>query len=101
MRNVDPAAAVTRPREAIQALGRTISSHRRVYARCRAAMIALNMDPAELSAIYQEIVDADIKTDTSIQEPNLPGSARQKLSWIFTTSRHNPLGMISLRNVRD
>jgi hypothetical protein len=92
MRNVDPAAAVTRPREAIQALGRTISSHRRVYARCRAAMIALNMDPAELSAIYQEIVDADIKTDTSIQEPNLPGSARQKLSWIFTTFQAQPTG---------
>ena len=39
MRNVDPAAAVTRPREAIHALGRTIASHCRVYARCRAAMI--------------------------------------------------------------
>lgn len=47
-------------------------------------MIALHMPPAELDKIYQIILDSDIKTDTSIQEPNAPGSARQKLSWIFT-----------------
>ena len=85
MRNVDPAAAVTRPREAIHALGRTIAAHRRVYARCRVAMIVLQMLPDELGKTYQIILDSDIKTDTSIQEPNAPGSARQKLSWIFTS----------------
>ena len=48
-------------------------------------MISLNMAPNELNTIYRNMTDADIKMDTSIQEPNLPGSARQKLSWIFTT----------------
>ena len=51
------------------------------------AMIALNMPPGELTAVYQEIEDRDVRTDTSIQEPNQPGSARQTLSWIFTASQ--------------
>ena len=87
MRNVDLAALVTRPRAAIEALGRSISAHRRVYNKCRTAMIALNMPPGELTAVYQEIEDRDVRTDTSIQEPNQPGSAQQTLSWIFTASQ--------------
>jgi hypothetical protein len=92
MRNVDPAASVTRPRAAIEALGRSISAHRRVYTRCRAAMVVLNMPPSELANVYRHIEDRDIRTDTSIQEPNRPGSARQTLSWIFTASQGQSTG---------
>ncbi|KIM35993.1 hypothetical protein M413DRAFT_47570, partial [Hebeloma cylindrosporum] len=85
MRHVDPNAPVTRPRAAIHALGRQISALRRVYAKCREAMVKLNIPQQELLSFYRVIEDSDVKTDTSIQEPNHPGSARDKLSWIFTS----------------
>lgn len=92
MRNVDPNASVTRPRAAIEALGRSIAAHRRVYTKCRAAMGLLNIPSTELTTIYRQIEDEDVKTDTSIQEPNRPGSARQTLSWIFTAFQAQSAG---------
>lgn len=92
MRHVDPNPSVTRPMAAIQALGRTISAHRRVYARCRTAMQALDIPGADLITTYRVIEDADVKTDTSIEEPNERGAAREKLSWIFTVFRAHSSG---------
>ncbi|KIM34935.1 hypothetical protein M413DRAFT_32908 [Hebeloma cylindrosporum] len=67
MRYVNPNPPVTRPHVAIHALGHQISTLRHVYAKCRKAMVKLNIP--------------------HIQEPNHPGSARNKLSWIFTWKR--------------
>jgi hypothetical protein len=50
-------------------------------------MISLDRLPSELLAVYQDIDDRDVETDTSIQEPNQPGSARQTWTWIFTLSQ--------------
>jgi len=47
-------------------------------------MEALDIPGPELITTYRVIQDSDVKTDTSIEEPNLPGATREKLSWIFT-----------------
>ncbi|KDR65066.1 hypothetical protein GALMADRAFT_82316, partial [Galerina marginata CBS 339.88] len=77
-------ALKTRSRSAIQGLGHTISANRRMYVKCRAAMVTLGMPEQELQVTYRPITDKDVQTDTSIHDPNRPGASKAQVSWIFT-----------------
>ncbi|KAF8816373.1 hypothetical protein BYT27DRAFT_7221526 [Phlegmacium glaucopus] len=74
----------TRARSSIQAVHRTLVLQCRLYRRTRHAMLSLGMESAELT-VYKELTYDDIKVSSAISNPNIPGSSRTQLSWIWTT----------------
>jgi hypothetical protein len=72
----------TRARSTITSLQRKISFHSRIYNKCRSAMVRLGAD-GETLARFRVITKDDLKSSTALLNPNLPGSTKLQLSWIW------------------
>jgi hypothetical protein len=73
----------TRARSSIQNVHRALILQTRLYNRTRKAMLSLNMDA--LDSTYKELTKTDINVSSAVADPNVTGSSRTKLSWIWTT----------------
>lgn len=73
----------TRARSSLQNVYRALILQTRLYNRTRKAMLSLNMDP--LDPAYKELAKNDINVSSAVADPNVAGSSRMKLSWIWTT----------------
>ena len=86
----------TRARASIQAVHRGLVLHSRIYMRTRKAIINLGLEPIMVSSIYQMLIKKDIEVSSAIADPNVSGSTRSRLSWIWTT--HQGIGDIRPTN---
>ena len=59
-------------------------------------MINLGLEPMIVSSIYQPLIKKDIQVSLAIADPNVAGSTRLQLSWIWTT--HQGIGEIEPTN---
>jgi hypothetical protein len=75
----------TRARSAIQNVHRTLILQTRVYNRTREAMRSLGMELDQLDSVYKPLTKDDISVSSAVVDPNVAGSSRTKLSWIWTT----------------
>ena len=78
----------TRARTSIQTLHRGLILQARIYKRTREAMlklgVMLDLDLDEIKSIYKPLTAADIHVTSAVNDPNIPGSTRTTLSWIWT-----------------
>ena len=88
----------TRARAYITKLNLRISYQCRVYTRCRSALVALNVGKDILEK-YQILKVKDLASSTALVNPNMPGSTRLQLSWIWQTELNN--GEISSAALRE
>ncbi|KAF8806062.1 hypothetical protein BYT27DRAFT_7102812 [Phlegmacium glaucopus] len=63
-----------------------------MYARCRARLVQLGADPATQTRLRVLLID-DVRSSTAIVNPNVPGSTKLKLSWIWQTAGGHRLGL--------
>lgn len=86
---VSPRKGVTtRARAVVKKLNNQIAEHCRMYARCRSCIQTLGADASVLSR-FRVLNPVDVEASTVMLNPNIPGSTRIKLSWIWHTSaRH-------------
>jgi Kyakuja-Dileera-Zisupton transposase len=83
---VSPRKGVTtRARAVIKKLNNQIAEHCRMYARCRSCLQTLGADISILSR-FRVLNPVDVEASTVVLNPNIPGSTRIKLSWIWHTS---------------
>ena len=75
----------TRARTSIQNVHRTLILQTRIYNRTRNAMLNLGMELDDLNSIYKPLTKEDISVSSAVADPNVAGSSRTKLSWIWTT----------------
>ncbi|KAF9470551.1 hypothetical protein BDN70DRAFT_775409, partial [Pholiota conissans] len=75
----------TRGMSYIRNLNKDISHHCQIYSRCRSRLIILGADASILTR-YQELKKNDINGSTAILNPNVRGSTKLKLSWIWQTA---------------
>jgi len=75
----------TRARSAIQAVNRELVLHCRVYKRTRQAMLDLQIEPDTIKDLYQPVTKRDLDVKTAVKDPNVAGSTRVQLSWIWLT----------------
>jgi hypothetical protein len=74
----------TRARTSIQNIHRGLVLQARIYKRTREAMIKLGIESEVVEELYKTLTAEDIKTSSAINNPNIAGSSRTKLSWIWT-----------------
>lgn len=74
----------TRARSTITTLQRKISFHCRAYNKCRSAMVRLAANDETLSR-FRVLIRDDVKSSTALLNPNIPGSTKIHLSWIWHT----------------
>lgn len=89
LRRASRGAVRTRSRSAIHQLTVDIALHARFYSRCRARMARLGADDATLD-FFKILTKTDIKCSTAMRDPNIAGSKKLKLSWIW----YNAAGLI-------
>lgn len=75
----------TRARSSIQNVHRTLILQTRIYNRTRNAMLSLGMELDKLDSVYKPLTKDDISVSSAVTDPNVAGSSRTKLSWIWTT----------------
>ena len=75
----------TRARSSIQNVQRTLMLKSRLYKRTRKAMLSCNIDLDKLDSVYKELTSNDIRVSTAVDSPNVAGSTRTYLSWIWTS----------------
>jgi hypothetical protein len=75
----------TRARSSIQNVHRILILQTRVYSRTRDAMISLGMELDYIDSVYKPLSKDDISVSSAFADPNVAGSSRTKLSWIWTT----------------
>jgi hypothetical protein len=75
----------TRARATIAKLNHCIAHLARVYGRCRRALTRLDADNTTLDK-YKILLKEDLKSSTALLNPNVPGSTRIQLSWIWRTA---------------
>ena len=75
----------TRARSSIQNVHRTLILQTRIYNRTRNAMLSLGMELDTLDSVYKPLTKDDISVSSAVTDPNVTGSSRTKLSWIWTT----------------
>ena len=85
----------TRARSAVKKLNNQIAEHCRFYARCRSSLVILGAEPAILSH-FKVLNPVDVVGSTAVLNPNLPGSTKIKLSWIWQSSARNILAYTGL-----
>jgi len=81
----------TRARSSIQNVHRTLILQTRIYSRSRNAMLSLGMELETLDSLYKPLTKDDISVSSAVSDPNVAGSSRTKLSWIWTT--HQGIGV--------
>lgn len=72
----------TKGRVTVKGLNTQIAFHCHVYGHCRSRMIRLGADSALLQ-LFPALKKEDIRASTAILAPNMPGSTRLQLSWIW------------------
>ncbi|KAF8801026.1 hypothetical protein BYT27DRAFT_7227064 [Phlegmacium glaucopus] len=75
----------TRSRASVKKLNLDIAVHCRMYAHCRAWLIALGANAATQSRL-RVLTIGDVQASTAVINPNEPGSTKLKLSWIWQTA---------------
>ena len=74
----------TRARSSIQNIHRGLVLQAQIYKRTREAMIKLGIESAVVEELYKPLTAEDIKTSSAVNNPNIAGSSKTKLSWIWT-----------------
>lgn len=82
LRNARSKTRKTRAWDDINAIGNTVSHHRRVYHSARNALVALGASRATLEK-YQIISSADTRSSTVIVDPNPRGQRNTGLPWFW------------------
>ncbi|KAF4618040.1 hypothetical protein D9613_012877 [Agrocybe pediades] len=83
-----------RSRNYVRELNQKIGLYAAMYTRCRRKMIKLNADPDKTNNVFRELTKEDVKASTAILKPNIPGSTKLKLSWIWHSVRkHLMMGL--------
>ncbi len=72
----------TRARTTIDDLDRKLSLLCQIYTYCRDRLIDLRVD-REVLAAFRVLTHEDVRCSTAILSPNLPGSTKLTLSWIW------------------
>lgn len=75
----------TRARSSIQNVHRALILQTRLYNRTRKAILNIDIESDMLSMEYKELTKNDISVSSAIANPNVAGSSRVKLSWIWTS----------------
>lgn len=75
----------TRARSSIQNVHRTLILQTRIYNRTRNAMLSLGMELDTLPSLYKPLTKDDISVSSAVTDPNVAGSSKTKLSWIWTS----------------
>lgn len=81
----------TRARSSIQNVYRTLILQTRIYNRTRNAILSLGMELEALDSLYKPLTKDDINVSSAVADPNVAGSSKTKLSWIWTT--HQGIGV--------
>jgi hypothetical protein len=81
----------TRARSSIQNVHRTLILQTRIYNRTRNAMLSIGMELETLDSVYKPLTKDDINVSSAVADPNVAGSSKTKLSWIWTT--HQGIGV--------
>ncbi|KAF9552131.1 hypothetical protein CPC08DRAFT_647294, partial [Agrocybe pediades] len=77
----------TRAREVVREMNHRIGLHCAAYNKSRRRMLNLGADPKLMQDKFQPLKKDDVKTSTAVLNPNMPGSTKLQLSWIWKT--HN------------
>ncbi|KAH9483512.1 hypothetical protein JR316_0002980 [Psilocybe cubensis] len=72
----------TRGQTAVKELKDQISMHAQAYSHCQSRIVKLRADDEILKEL-RILTKEDIKSSTAILNPNLPGSTKFRLSWIW------------------
>ncbi|KAF8799518.1 hypothetical protein BYT27DRAFT_7007088, partial [Phlegmacium glaucopus] len=59
--------------------------HCRIYSRCRSRLVTLGCDDETLN-IFRILTKDDVEASTVVLNPNIPGSTKLRLSWLWGTS---------------
>lgn len=91
LRNARSKTRKTKAWDDINAVGNTVSHHRRVYHSARSALKNLGAS-AELLDKYKVITSADTRSSTIIVDPNPRGQRNTGLAWFWGTGGQQPSG---------
>ncbi|KAG6864254.1 hypothetical protein C0991_011049 [Blastosporella zonata] len=78
----------TRARASVAALRVSIATKARSYNIARGALLRLGAG-GRLAEKYKVLQRADLAASTAIRDPNIPGSSRLQLSWLWRTNGEN------------
>ncbi|KAF9552461.1 hypothetical protein CPC08DRAFT_646869 [Agrocybe pediades] len=90
-----------RSRVYVRALNQKIGLYAAMYTRCRRKMILLNADTDKMKNVFRELTKEDAKASTAILKPNIPGSTKLQLSWIWHSVRSHLMFGLSAGNVGE
>lgn len=91
LRNARSKTRKTKAWDDINAVGNTVSHHRRVYHSARSALEKLGAS-AELLNRYKIITSADTRSSTIIVDPNPRGQRNVGLAWFWGSGNQQPSG---------
>ena len=94
--HISPCKRVTmRARSAVKKLNNKIVKHCCFYARCRSSLMILGAELVILTH-FKVLNPVNVIRSTAVLNPNLPGSTKIKLSWIWQSSARNILAYTGL-----
>jgi len=67
----------------VHEINHQIALHLAIYSKCRKKLITLRANAKMLTHQFKELKKEDVKASTAILKPNIPGSTKLKLSWIW------------------
>ena len=74
-----------RSRTTIIKLNNQLTYYSRVYNRCRAALLRLGADEQTMK-VFQILKKEDLKASTAVINPNIPGSTKVRVSWLWESA---------------
>jgi hypothetical protein len=86
----------TRSRNNIKKLNDQLTYYSRVYSRCRSALLRLGADK-ETMQVFQVLRKEDLKASTALVNPNVPGSSKVHVSWLWESSATDADGTANTR----
>lgn len=89
LRNAGSKTRKTKAWDDINAIGNTVSHHRRVYESARRALVALGASDETISK-FQIIGPRDVRSSTIIVNPNPRGQRNTGLPWFWGTPGNQP-----------
>lgn len=90
LRNARSKTQKTKAWDDINAIGNTVSHHRRVYKSARRALVALGASEETMSK-FQVIGPRDVRSSTVIVDPNPRGQRNIGLPWFWGTPGNRPV----------
>lgn len=85
IRNAPTKKVRTRAQTKVKTLDTEILFHCRLYSRCRSRLIILCAD-ADTMGKFQTLTKEHIKASSAVLNPNIAGSTRLQLSWLWRSS---------------